>query len=162
MANYPNSSVAFTNKVDLTDIVKADDVNQVYNEVTAIASDLGAGTGTGLRYSATWGSSSTLSTATTAWTGLQARLANIESGLYGAYTYRVDNRGGSTIQSSSVSTIGLIFKLTTSQSADVLRIRNALDTVTILSINTAGSITTSGNITTTGTLQANLISGGTP
>ena len=162
MASYPQNSVAFTQKIDLLDVVRADDINKVYNEVSAIASDLGAGTGTGLRYSGTWGATSTLDTATTSWTGLQARLQNIENGVYSAYTYSVDNRGGSVVQSSTTGTIGLVFKLKASQTADVLRVRNSGDTATILSISTAGAITTSGNITTTGTLVATLISGGTP
>jgi hypothetical protein len=155
MASYPQNSVAFTQKVDLADVVRADDINQVYNEVAAIASDLGAGTGTGLRYSGTWGSTSTLAT-TTAWTGLQARLQNIENGVYSAYTYRVDSRGGSVLQSSTTTTVGLVIRLRASQTADVLRVRNDADNATILSISTAGTVTTTGN------LVAGQISGGTP
>jgi len=155
MASYPQNSVAFTQKTDLLDIVRADDINQVYNEVTAIAGDLGAGTGTGLRYSGTWGATTTLAT-TTAWTGLQERLQNIENGVYGAYTYRVDTRGGSVVQSSTTTTVGLVFRLRASQTADVLRVRNDADNATILSINTAGNLTTTGNIV------AAKISGGTP
>jgi hypothetical protein len=156
MASYPQNSVAFTQKTDLLDIVRADDINQVYNEVTAIAGDLGSGTGTGLRYSGTWGATSTLDSSTTAWTGLQARLQNIENGVYSAYTYRVDSRGGSVLQSSTTTTIGLVFRLRSSQTADVVRVRNSGDTSTILSINTSGTITTTGDIV------ANKISGGTP
>ena len=155
MASYPQNSVAFTQKVDLLDVVRADDINQVYNEVAAIASDLGAGTGTGLRYSGTWGATGTLAT-TTAWSGLQARLQNIENGVYSAYTHRVDSRGGSVLQSSTTTTVGLVIRLLASQTADVLRVRNAADNATILSISTAG------NITTTGDIVAAKISGGTP
>lgn len=161
MASYPQNSVAFTQKQDLLDVVRANDINQVYDEVAAIASDLGAGTGTGLRYSATWGATSTLAT-TTSWTGLQARIQNIENGLYGAYTYRVDNRGGSVIQSSTTTTVGLRIQLLGSQTANPFELRNSANNSTILSISTTGAITTSGNITTTGNLVAAQISGGTP
>ena len=156
MASYPQNSVAFTQKTDLLDVVRADDINQVYNEVAAIASDLGAGTGTGLRYSGTWGATSTLDSSKTAWTGLQERLQNIENGVYSSYTYKVDTRGGSVLQSSTTTTVGLVFRLRASQTADVLRVRNDADNATILSIST------SGNVTTTGNLVAAKISGGTP
>jgi hypothetical protein len=155
MASYPQQYVAFAQKQDLLDIVRANDINQVYDEVKAIADDLGSGTGTGLRYSATWGTTSTLSTETV-WTGLQQRLQNIENGLFGAFSFRVDNRGGSVVQSGATTTIGLDFRLVTSQTAEVIRIRNAANNATILSINPAGTITTTGN------LVAAQISGGTP
>jgi hypothetical protein len=155
MARYPQNQVAFTQKQNLVDIVRAEDINEVYDEVTAIAQDLGAGSGTGLRYSGTWGATSTLET-TTAWTGLQARLQNIENGVYSAYTHRVDSRGGSVLQSSTTTTVGLVVRLRASQTADVLRVRNDADNATILSISTAGTVTTTGN------LVAAKISGGTP
>lgn len=155
MARYPQNQVAFTQKQNIVDIVRAEDINEVYDEVTAIAQDLGAGTGTGLRYSGTWGATSTLAT-TTAWSGLQARLQNIENGVYSAYTHRVDSRGGSVLQSSTTTTVGLVIRLLASQTADVLRVRNDTDNTTILSISTAGTVTTTGN------LVAAKISGGTP
>lgn len=157
MASYPQQQVAFTQKTDLIDIVRAGDINQVYDEVAAIASDLGSGEGTGLRFSGSWGTTTTLDTSTTAWTGgLHARLQNIENGLFGAYTYSVNTRGGSVIQSSTTTTVGLAVRLRASQTADVLRVRDDADNATILSISTAGTITTTGNII------ANKISGGTP
>jgi hypothetical protein len=156
MARYPQNAVAFTPRQNLLDIVRAEDINEVYDEVTAITSDLGAGTGTGLRYSGTWGATSTLDATTTAWSGLQARLQNIENGVYSAYTHRIDSRGGSILQSSTTTTIGILFRNLSSQTADVVRIRNSADTATIL------SITPSGHITTTGNIVAAKISGGTP
>ena len=113
-ANYPTSTVTFgSDRVDLVSTVVANDVNSVYHEVVAIANDLGTGnmgSGTpGLKYSAAWGIGSFDSTTTT-WTGLQARLQNIENGLYQAYTYRIDLTGKSgfnTVKSSDANTVGL-------------------------------------------------------
>lgn len=117
MANYPENAVSFGSpRVDLVNSVLAEDVNILYREVTAIASDLGAGSmgsGTpGLRYSSAWGVGSFSSTTTT-WSGLQARLQNIEKGLYQAYYNRVDLKGTAnfnTIQSVDANTIGLSIK----------------------------------------------------
>jgi hypothetical protein len=116
-ANYPISTVTFgSDRIDLTSTVVANDVNSVYREVTAIASDLGAGNmgaGTpGLKYSAAWGVG-TFDSTTTTWSGLQARIQNIENGLYRTYTYSVDLQGRenyNTIQSIDANTIGLSIK----------------------------------------------------
>lgn len=116
-ANYPTSTVTFgSDRVDLTSTVVANDVNSVYREVVAIASDLGAGNmgaGTpGLKYSAAWGIG-TFDSTTTTWTGLQARIQNIENGLYRTYTYSVDLQGRAnynTIQSIDANTIGFSIK----------------------------------------------------
>ena len=144
MANYPTSTVSFTEKVNLVDIVNANDVNVVYREVTAIAADLG--TGTGLRYSPTWTASGFATTTT--WSGLSARLANIEKGLYTAYSYYTDKRGGSTIQPSASGTVGLIIAGHASQTADLFKVTDSSGT-TFAKINSSGTLTAT-------------ISGGTP
>ena len=81
MAVYPNATAVFTYKVDNQDKVVAADVNILYDEVTEIEKQLGAG---GVATSATWGSG-TLTTSTVDWYnngGLRARLQNIENGIY--------------------------------------------------------------------------------
>ena len=105
MATYPAGTVGFTDKVNLTDIVNADDVNVLYHEVAAIAADLG--TGTGLRTSPAWGNG-TFSSSTTTWSGLTTRLQNIENGVYEAYRNFTDKRGGSTITPSNSNVTGLV------------------------------------------------------
>jgi hypothetical protein len=100
--------VAFTEKVDLQDVVRALDVNVLYREVTAVATDLG--TGNGLKFSGAWSSNTAFDTSTTTWAGLGARLQNIESGIYLAYTNFVDKRGGSLITAATQSTIPLRVK----------------------------------------------------
>lgn len=76
-ANYPLSTVTFSRRVDLRDLVMAQDVNALYDEVEALASTVGLTPAT----SATWGSG-TFSSATTSWTTVKARIQNIEHGLY--------------------------------------------------------------------------------
>jgi hypothetical protein len=116
-ANYPLTTVTFgSDRVDLTSTVVANDVNSVYREVVAIAADLGSGSmgaGTpGLKYSAAWGLGA-FDSQTTTWSGLQARIQNIENGLYRTYTYSVDlqsRTGFNTIQSIDANNVGLSIK----------------------------------------------------
>lgn len=116
MANYPVNTVTFGSpRVDLSSVVVAEDVNSLYREVVNIAADLGAGNmgvGTpGLRFSAAWGIG-TFATTTT-WTGLQARIQNIENGLHRTYFNSIDKQSRAnfnTIQSVDANEIGLSIK----------------------------------------------------
>jgi hypothetical protein len=144
MAIYPTGTVSFTEKVNLVDIVNANDVNVLYREVTAIAADLGVGTG--LRYSPSWATSGFATTTT--WSGLAARLANIEKGVYTTYSFYTDKRGGSTIQPSAAGTIGLTISGHSSQTADLFKVTNSGGS-TFAKINSSGTLTAT-------------ISGGTP
>jgi hypothetical protein len=116
-ANYPSNALTFgTLRVDLSDVVKAEDVNSLYREVLAISTDLGAGNmgvgTTGLRYSAAWGVGA-FDNITTSWSGLYARLQNIENGLHRTYNFSVDIQGRTpfnTIQSVDANTVGLSIK----------------------------------------------------
>jgi len=116
-ANYPTNAVTFgSDRIDLTSTVVANDVNSVYREVLAIASDLGSGNmgaGTpGLKYSAAWGVGA-FDNVTTTWSGLQARIQNIENGLHRTYNFSVDLQGRAsfnTIQSVDANTVGFSIK----------------------------------------------------
>lgn len=119
---YPNAIKIFDRKVDLQDLVVAQDVNQVYSEVEAIETQLGSG---GVITSGTWGSSGSFITNTTSWSGLNSRLQNIENGLYTSFTFRVKTDGGSTITPSATSVVGLNIKATAGQTANLLEVRNA-------------------------------------
>lgn len=119
---YPNAIKIFDRKVDLQDLVVAQDVNQVYDEVEAIETQLGAG---GVITSGTWGTSGSFTTNTTSWSGLNSRLQNIENGLYTSFTFRVKTDGGSTITPSAASVVGLNIKATAGQTANLLEVRNA-------------------------------------
>lgn len=131
---YPNAIKIFTRKVDLQDLVVAQDVNQLYDEVETIETQLGAG---GVTTSGTWGSSGTFTTNTTSWTGLNTRLQNIENGVYSAFTFRVKTTGGSTVTPSATDVVGLNIKATSGQTANLLEVRNASNAFA-LKVTTAG------------------------
>ena len=73
-AQYPVSVRVFTNKVNVTDVVYADDVNLAYDEITAIESTLGA-----TILTPNW--SGTYSNPTVDFGSVNLRIANIEAGL---------------------------------------------------------------------------------
>lgn len=164
-ANYPSNVVTFgSERVNLVNSVVAEDVNLLYREVTAIASDLGAGSmgvGTpGLKFSAAWGIGS-FDTTTTSWTGLQERLQNIEKGLYQAYVNRVDLKGTTnfnTIQSINANNIGLIIKAG-SLTASVSYATSNGTTLTYTANNTFSvgqKVTVTGLTTTSGNPSLNV------
>ena len=145
---YPSTGVkTFTPKVDLQSVVVANDVNQVYTEVTAIETHLGA---SGVSTSGVWGGAAPITTNYYAWGTLNSRLENIENGVYSALVNRVDEAGGSTITSSATSVIGLGFRVITSQTANVLEVKNAAGTANVMYVTPAGKVVASS------------INGGTP
>lgn len=128
-ASYPTSikvwsptEPGFEYPEDLKTVVYARHVVTIYDEVTAVQQQLGAG---GVATSGTWGGGA-FSSATTAWGSLRARLQNIEEGVYESFTNRVKTAGGSSIVASS-STVGL--SLRTSGSGNLLELRNTSNTL---------------------------------
>lgn len=144
MTEYPARVKSWTARRDLQDLVVAADVNTLYDEVTAVEQNLGAG---GVAVSPTWGSG-TFDSVTTNWSNLKDRLINIEAGVYTAFTDRVDVAGGSTIQSSANSTVGLTLRAKSGQTANIFEVRNSSNAL-------VASVDVSGN------LVANLIDCGT-
>jgi hypothetical protein len=137
---YPTSGVkTFDPKVDLQSVVVANDVNQVYTEVTALETHLGA---SGAAVSGVWAGTPNL-TNYTAWSSVNARLNNIENGVYTALTARVDKAGGSTITSSAVGVVGLNFSLIDSQTANPIQITNSAGTSQVFYVTTAGKVVAS-------------------
>lgn len=77
-ASFPSSPKSFTTKVDFTDTVLAQHVNDLQLEVTAIESHL-VGTGGSMRTSSGW--VGTFDQSTTEWSSVRARLNNMEYGI---------------------------------------------------------------------------------
>jgi len=109
VASYPVSVRNYDAKVDLVDIVVADNVNSLQEEVKAIETALGvSATSTSplvSTFAGTW------STATTSWGTLGARLLNIEAGLVsgvGANAPYVLKTGGSQVLTAT--NVGLSLK----------------------------------------------------
>jgi len=109
VAQYPTAVREYSARTDLVDIVVADNVNSLQEEVRAIETALGvSSTGTSpmvSTFSGTW------SSATTSWTTLGARLLNIEAGLVsglGAAAPYVLKTGGSQVLTAT--NVGLSLK----------------------------------------------------
>jgi hypothetical protein len=137
MSAYPSTVKSWTSRRDLLDLVVANDVNSIYDEVTAIEQDLGAG---GVSTSPTWGSTATLDTTTTTWiNGLHDRLNNIEAGLYQSYFNRVNLAGGSTIQTSAANVAGLVIKSHSGQTSNLLEFRDSSNSL-LASVSPAGAL----------------------
>lgn len=136
MTEYPTRVKSWTARRDNLDLVVAADVNTIYDEVTAIEQNLGAG---GVSQSSTWGAANFDST-TVNWSNLHDRLINIEAGVFTAFTDRVNTGGGSTIQSGSNSTVSLSIKAKSGQTANLVEFKDSSNMV-VASISAAGALT---------------------
>ena len=90
-AQYPAAVKSFTTKVDFTDLILAEHVNTLQEEVRSLQSNLGTYISVGSGWVGTFDQ------ITTNWDNLKDRLANIEYGLNTVYTERIPS-GGSTGQ----------------------------------------------------------------
>lgn len=130
-ASYPVSvkvwsptDAGFNYPEDLKEIVYARHVTTIYDEVTAVQQELGAG---GLKTSVVDGATPfDTETSGKSWTNLRARLNNLEQGVLDGALKRVRTTGGSTVLSSS-STVGLTLR--TSGTGNLLELRNTSNTL---------------------------------
>ncbi len=146
-AVYPVAIKEFSRRQDGRDVVVANDVNVVYDEVQEIETQLGIG---GV-VTSNWTSGNAFSTATTNWYtngGLKARLDNIEVGVLRGINGSVATAGGSTITPSGTGVIGVTIKGASGQTANLLDIRNSSNTLL-------------ASVDKDGVLQAVTIRGGT-
>jgi len=141
-AQYPGQiTTQLVNKVDLTDIVYARDVNDAYDEIKAIQSTIGVtptvpgGWGTGAF--ATPESFATVA----------ARIKNLENLGVSLNNTAVLNTGGSTITASGAAVVPLVLKGAASQTGNLLEVQSSSGTIL-------------GRFTSAGTLVA-AIDGGT-
>ena len=135
MANFPSFPVSFTQKVDLTDLVAAKDVNDLYDEVTAIAGTLGLDPN---KRAAAWNTSNTFITNTTNFSTVNSRIANVENGTFIVYQDYVSKSGGTTIYpGTATTTVNLTLRAAASQSVPTLEVKDSLNN-TVASISAAG------------------------
>ena len=115
-ASYPSSVASFSTKVNNITTVMAEDPNTIQDEVRAVQSYLG----TNPHISGSMASGSFISTSSYVFTDVNARLNNIEAGLYKAVnTSYVTKVGGDTITASASTVKGLIIKGASSQTANL-------------------------------------------
>ena len=132
MADFPNSvkrwsptDAGFNYPEDLKEVVYARHVTTLYDEVTAVEAELGAG---GLKTSVATGTYSAINGQSWADGGLAARVNNIERGVILGVS-RVSSTGASTITPSAAGVVGLSIKAASSQTANLLEFRNSSNTV---------------------------------
>jgi len=133
MAVYPEGVKSFTNKEDFTDIVLAEHVNALQNEVTAIQATIGT------LPAVTSGYSGNFDEATVSFATLKARIQNIERGIKGDVHTQYFKYTGGTIQPSNAATVPVTVQGFTSQSADLLQFKNSGGT-TLTKIDAAGKL----------------------
>jgi hypothetical protein len=123
-ASYPATKKVFTPKVNLQDVVDANDVNLAYTEIAQIEGDLlgsSLDTNGSSSYSqplsksrlvsGTFISTGNYANGTEAWPGgLRARLLNIEAGLYAAYTNRLEANGNGQISLTNITNKGITIR----------------------------------------------------
>lgn len=156
-ASYPSSVKVFTKKRDLLDIVLAADINQVYDEVTAIETILGTFPATNLGYD-----TGTFNTSTLSWPSIRARIQNIEYGVFEAFNDRVKSTGGTTITSAANGTVSLAIRAKSGQTANLFEARTSGNTL-ITAIDTNGVLKIGGSdaatVSTSQTLTNKIMSG---
>lgn len=138
-ASYPSGIKTFQQRRDLLDPVLAADINQVYDEVRAIQVYVG----TTPHLSSGWTGS--FDSSTTNWGTVAARLQNLEYGVFTSFNNRVSTAGGSTITSSTTSTVSLTLKARSGQTANLLSVldssNNALVTISSAGVLAVGGVT---------------------
>jgi hypothetical protein len=136
MADYPGTVTSFSTKVDYVDVIFADHVNKLQDEMLGVQNTLG----NSILTSSGWSGAFNQVTAT--WGSVKARLNNIEYGLDKAYNNRVDTAGGSTITSSATTVVGLKFVAIASQTANLIEWKNSSNT-TVSYVDKDGGVYTS-------------------
>lgn len=137
-ASYPSSIRVFTTKTNVTDVVDASHPNSVQEEVVAIQSTLGASP----QVSTAPSPSGTFTSTSTSFSSVNARLANIETGIVAdSHSQYIRKTGdtGNVITPAAASTKGLVVKGASSQSANLQEWQNSSGTV-LSSISSSGSI----------------------
>jgi hypothetical protein len=133
-ADYPSGTKPFQNKTDYTQIIVAEHINSLQDEVMAVQNYVGSMPHVSAGYVGTFDD------VTTTFSSLASRVANIEKGIKGdVHTQYMRFTGGETIQSSNSTVIGLNIQGFTSQTADLLRFKNAAGT-TLTKVDAAGKL----------------------
>lgn len=135
MADYPTSVHTFTARTDGVDTVVASDVNTAYSEVTSLETVIGTTPTAAVAWA---GAVPTIPSGAFDHTTVKLRIVNAENAAFQAYTDRVKNTGGSTIQPSGTSTVNLILKGAASQTAKLLDIQSSAGT-SLVSVTSAGA-----------------------
>jgi hypothetical protein len=127
-ATYPTGIATFVDKVNVTDIIDASHPNAIQSEVIAIQTTIGASP----NLSTTPNPAGTFTATATTFGSVNARLANIETGIVAdAHTQYLRKAGDSAnvITANSAAIKGLVVKGAASQSANLQEWQNSSGTV---------------------------------
>jgi hypothetical protein len=122
-AVYPSGVKSFQSKTDFTDIILAEHVNAIQEEITAIEASVGVSPNVSGGYVGAF-DDTTVTFAT-----LSARIANIEKGIKGDVHNQYLKFTGGTIQPANSGTVPLTLQGFTSQAADLLRFTTSAGSV---------------------------------
>jgi hypothetical protein len=138
-ANYPNGlPILPSQQIDGTSTVDAADVNPVYLELAAVASTVG--TLPANRVDAWNASGETFNTSFPgSFTTVKDRIKNVENGTFIITNSAITTSGGRTILPSGTSTVNLSLRAQTSQTANLLELRNASNTI-VTRVTSSGHI----------------------
>jgi hypothetical protein len=148
-ATYPTGIATFVDKVNVTDIIDASHPNAIQSEVIAIETTLGASP----NLSTTPNPAGTFTSTATTFGSVNARLANIETGIVAdTHTQYLRKAGDSAnvITANSSAIKGLVIKGAASQSANLQEWQNSSGTVLAFISPTGvfnGSTTASADLT---------------
>jgi hypothetical protein len=123
MAVYPSGVKSFQNKTDFTDIILAEHVNAIQDEVTATQAIVGVSPNVSGGYVGTFDD------ATITFSTLSARIANIEKGIKGDVHNQYLKFTGGTLQPANSGTVPLTLQGFSSQAADLLRFTTSAGSV---------------------------------
>lgn len=133
MAVYPSGVKSFQNKTDFTDIILAEHVNAIQDEITAIEAVVGVSPNVSGGYVGTFDD------ATITFSTLSARIANIEKGIKGDVHNQYLKFTGGTLQPANSGTVPLTLQGFTSQAVDLLQFKNSSGT-TLTKIDKDGKV----------------------
>lgn len=136
-ASYPASAPTLpAQQVDGTSTVNAQDVNLVYDELTAVAATLGT---TPATRSSAW-SSTSFNTSTTEFSTVGARIKNVEDGVQVITGAAVTTAGNKTITVASDANIGLVLKAKSGQTGNLIEFRASGSDTPVTAIDPSGHI----------------------
>lgn len=122
-AVYPSGVKSFQNKTDFTDIILAEHINTLQDEVTATQATIGVNPNVSSGYVGSFDDT------TTTFSTLSARLANIEKGIKGDVHTQYYKTQGGNIQGPNANTVVVSIQGFTSQVSDLLQFKNVGGTV---------------------------------
>jgi hypothetical protein len=122
-AVYPSGVKSFQSKTDFTDIILAEHVNAIQEEITAIEASVGVSPNVSGGYVGAF-DDTTVTFAT-----VSARIANIEKGIKGDVHNQYMKFTGGTIQPANAGTIALTLQGFSNQAADLLRFTTSAGSV---------------------------------